>query len=323
MIMDERKKLRKVLIIVGENWQIQIQKLERKLRNAGIEVQYAVSKTAGEEPSLLWKEGEIAGKTSDLQQEMVVITDDPRAALWFSGRRIACIGCAGREQGYFAGTGFVTEAPELLEVYELEEYLFHVQGWPVTVAKTERLVLREIVKEDWEILWRISRQEGMKYLYQNGDREFFRRDNLLAYIEQAYALYGFGLWGVCLRDGTLIGCCGLSPDEGYGITDACGLLPDEGHGETDICGENRCAEDQETCLELQYMLSEEYQRQGYGREMCLAVLDFAKERQLADKVWIKTHPENTASVHLAISLGFTFEGKTAEGYLQYRMLLGT
>ena len=46
--MDERKKLRKVLIIIGENWQIQIQKLERKLRNAGVEVQYAVSKTAGE-----------------------------------------------------------------------------------------------------------------------------------------------------------------------------------------------------------------------------------------------------------------------------------
>lgn len=317
MRTDGRKKLRKVLIIAGENWRTKIQELEQKLRNAEIEVQYAVSKTAGEEPSLLWKEGKIAGKTSDLQQEMVVITDDPRAALWFSGRRIACIGCAGREQGYFAGTGFVTEAPELLEVYELEEYLFHVQGWPVTVAKTERLVLREIAKEDWEILWRISRQNGMKYLYQNGDREFFRRDNLHAYIEQAYALYGFGLWSVCLRDGTLIGCCGLSPDEGCGTTNAQRLSPDEG------CGENRYAEDQETCLELQYMLSEEYQRQGYGREMCLAVLDFAKERQLADTVWIKTHPENTASVHLAISLGFTFEGKTAEGYLQYRMLLGT
>lgn len=309
MRMDGRKKLRKVLIIAGENWQTKIQELEQKLRNAGIEVQYAASKTAEEERLMLWEEEKNAGETPDLQQEMVVITDDSRAARWFSGRRIACIGCAGREQGYFSGTGFVTEAPELLEVYELEEYLFHVQGWPVTVAKTERLVLREIAKEDSEILWRISRQNGMKYLYQNGDREFFRRDNLHAYIEQAYALYGFGLWSVCLRDGTLIGCCGLSPDEGCGATDT--------------CGENRCAVGQETCLELQYMLSEEYQRQGYGREMCLAVLDFAKERQLADTVWIKTHPENTASVHLAISLGFAFDGKTAEGYLQYSMLLGS
>ena len=305
--------LRAVYFCVSDKWRDGAEQLAAALRASGIFVNFldGASLPAGEIQ----------------EKEYLVITDHRALAALLEKHQVACVGCAGSEEGYFEGVGMVTDAPEQLSVTELEAYLFHCNGWPVTVARTRRLILREITQEDAPQLQRISRQEGMQYLHpceaKSGGREdgalsaksgrqedgasmakscrqengapvsgtasdFFSRERLGAYIRQAYRLQGYGLWSVFTKDGTLIGCCGLSD------------VPNE-------AGETRpesSAESGLVRLELQYMLDEAYRHQGYGEEMCCAALAYAWTHTEHRAVWARIHPENEASIRLAKKLGF-------------------
>lgn len=59
-----------------------------------------------------------------------------------------------------------------------------------------------------------------------------------------------------------------------------------------------------SALELQYMLDRAYQRQGFGTEMCQAVLEYAYERLDADEIYLRIRPDNQASGALAKKLHF-------------------
>lgn len=243
-----------------------------------------------------------------LLRHILVVTSSSTTAYRLMQEGILCVGCARLDDGYFVGAELVTDAPELLTAYELEMCLLHFHGLPVTVAVTERLILREIVKEDVCRLCEISRQQGMQYLQDSADGNFFDSDRLTSYIKYMYRLQGYGLWSVLKKDGTLIGCCGLA---------------ETSHGD-EPCGETKkeILSDvlHDVRLELQYMLDEPYQRRGYGTEMCRAALQYAFEHTGWGEVWLCVHPANTASVRLAGKLGF-FAGKTGKtGLLHFSLL---
>ncbi len=207
----------------------------------------------------------------------------------------ACIGCAREEGGYFEGAGLVTDSPEAFSVQELEEYLFHCHGWPVTVAVTERLILREITEQDTKRLYEISTQAGMEHLQDTIEENFFQKENLLSYIKDVYRLQGYGLWSVFLKDDVLIGCCGLA---------------------------DTTAADGRVRLELQYMLDKEYHRRGYGTEMCRAALNYVFARTDRQEVWLRIHEENDASLKLAKRLGFVCEETDSSGIRHFRRGIG-
>ena len=139
---------------------------------------------------------------SEKLQEMehiLVLTDDRELAEQISKLGIACVGVAGESDAFFNGTDLVVEEPEKLELQELEKYLQRYHGLPVTIARTRRLTLREMIVDDWRVLNRIDHQSGMEKARQDAEEtDSFEKSRLESYIGSQYRLYGYGLWSVVL-----------------------------------------------------------------------------------------------------------------------------
>ena len=132
-------------------------------------------------------------------EHMLVLTDDRELAEQVSELGIACVGVAGESDAFFNGTDLVVEEPEKLELQELEEYLQRYHGLPVTIARTRRLTLREMIVADWRVLNRIDHQRGMEKARQDAEEtDSFEKSRLESYIGSQYRLYGYGLWSVVL-----------------------------------------------------------------------------------------------------------------------------
>ena len=226
---------------------------------------------------------------TEKRQCAVLITDSRNIAASNDGE-IVCIGCDRENAAFFEGAALVTDDLTSLDSQILEETFLHSLGRPVTVARTNRLIIREISEEDFDGLYRISLQPGMQYAFIS-EENCFEPERLAAYISHVYRFYGYGLWSVLKKDGTLIGCCGLSE---YG---------EEHETDFETDSETDSAE-AEFCLELRYMLAREHQGSGYGQEMCRAALNYAFARTDCEKVLIRVHRDNHASIRLAERLGF-------------------
>ena len=132
-------------------------------------------------------------------EHMLVLTDDRELAEQISELGIACVGVAGESDAFFNGTDLVVEEPEKLELQELEKYLQRYHGLPVTIARTRRLTLREMIVDDWRVLNRIDHQSGMEKARKDAEEtDSFEKSRLESYIGSQYRLYGYGLWSVVL-----------------------------------------------------------------------------------------------------------------------------
>lgn len=251
------RNLKNVVFILETEWKEQAGRLAQALKVHGIVCWDTAAKA----------EWEKYGNCEDT----VIITDSRDTAAKFAVKGFVCIGCVSdsMQSDFFEGAELVTDSLTGLDSESLEACLLHAKGWPVTVARTARLILREMTEEDADSLYEISVQQGMERALAGGFAEnFFCRETLLPYIRHVYRFYGYGLWSVLLEDGTLIGCCGFSERE------------------------------------LQYMLDEKYRRCGYGTEMCRAALHYASERMDWKEVYVRIMPDNQASLYLAEKLGF-------------------
>lgn len=230
--------------------------------------------------------------------DTVVITDDRRLAAVLAGRGVVCVGCDEGEGSFFEGAALVTDAVESLDAGVLEEYLLRGTGRPVTIAVTNRLIIREITEQDLPGLYQIDRR--------------FLPEKMEAYIRCAYRFFGYGLWSVLLHDGTLIGCCGFAE-----YSDDAGRAKDSDHAKDRIGTDNRglvnlcrragsAEQNGEAAvrLELQYIVADGFRRRGYAEEMCRASLAYAYGHLHADEVWVRIEKGNQASRKLAEKLGF-------------------
>ena len=228
------------------------------------------------------------------RERILVLTDDRELAEQISEPGIACIGVAGECDAFFNGADLVVEEPEKLELQDLEEYLQRYHGLPVTIARTKRLTLREMIVDDWQVLNRIDHQSGMEKARQDAEEtDSFEKSRLESYIGSQYRLYGYGLWSVVLDKECVIGCCGFS-------------ALDEGSDMQKGIGDGEDAQDQEVpvILELQYMLDEAYRRQGYGTEMCRAAIAYAYEHLEADEIMVRVRSDYQEAISFAWSIGF-------------------
>lgn len=146
------------------------------------------------------------------------------------------------------------------------------------VLETERLVLREITQDDAAfILALINTPKFHKYIADRGMRSV---DQMSAYIEEKflknYRDLGFGLYAVCLKDGTPIGNCGFVKRDS---------LPAEDVG---------------------FAFLPDYERQGYGFESASAVIEYGRVTLGFTDLYAITSLGNEASQKLLEKLGFTF-----------------
>lgn len=269
-------------------------------------------------------------------EHMLVLTDDRELAEQISKLGIACVGVAGESDAFFNGTDLVVEEPEKLEMQELEKYLQRYHGLPVTIARTRRLTLREMIVDDWRVLNRIDHQSGMEKARQDAEEtDSFEKSRLESYIGSQYRLYGYGLWSVVLdkertdseekerceavgsekifsaKDGTADVAAGKTGGRAERIRECvigcCGFSAlDERPGMQKSIEDGEDAQDQESLLilELQYMLDEAYRRQGYGTEMCRAAIAYAYEQLEADEIMVRVRSDYQEAISFARSIGF-------------------
>lgn len=117
--------------------------------------------------------------------------------------------------------------------------------------------------------------EYMEGLYDDieEEREFTRE-----YIRHMYGFYEYGIWTVCLKDGTVIGRAGICHRE--------------------INGEME--------LEVGYVIDKMYQNKGYGTEAVRAAVEYAETRLEVSHLNAFIRKGNISSVKLVEKLDFKY-----------------
>jgi RimJ/RimL family protein N-acetyltransferase len=148
-----------------------------------------------------------------------------------------------------------------------------------SVIRTSRLDLRELNFGDAEFILELLNEPG--FIRFIGDKGVRTLGDARDYIHQgpmdSYARNGFGLYAVCLTDGTAIGICGLVKREG--LND-----PDVG-----------------------FAFLSRYWSSGYAAESAAAVLVYARDTLHIKRVVAITSPDNWASIAVLEKIGLSFE----------------
>lgn len=145
--------------------------------------------------------------------------------------------------------------------------------------KTRRLILRELHHGDAAFILELLNEPG--FLRYIGDKGVRSLEDARNYLDKgpidSYRRHGFGLFGVCLSDGTPLGICGLVKREG--LED-----PDIG-----------------------FAFLERHWSKGYAAESASAVLDHARNVLNIGRVVAITSPDNVGSGAVLNKVGLTFE----------------
>ncbi|MGH8081713.1 MAG: GNAT family N-acetyltransferase, partial [Lysobacter sp.] len=142
--------------------------------------------------------------------------------------------------------------------------------------QTERLLLSELMPEDAGFILELLNEPS--FIDNIGDRGVRDLDSAVRYIldgpVQSYALNGYGLWRVDLRDsGEALGMCGLLKRD---------TLPDP---------------------DLGYAFLPRHWSRGYAVEAGTAVLRHARETLALPRVLAITDPDNQSSMKVLQRLG--------------------
>lgn len=165
-------------------------------------------------------------------------------------------------------------------------------GLPWEILTTNRCIIRETIMEDVDSFYQIyAEPEITKYmenLYADRDEEIVYIRN---YREKVYSFYGFGMWTVLTKDGTVIGRAGISWREGFDYP------------------------------ELGFLIGVPWQRQGYAYEVCSAILSYARKELGMAKIQALVMQGNNKSENLCRKLGFQYMGQTVVGGQIYSLMI--
>ncbi|MCW5854395.1 MAG: GNAT family N-acetyltransferase [Anaerolineae bacterium] len=155
---------------------------------------------------------------------------------------------------------------------------------PTTILQTERLRLRPLVLDDLDALYQLYRDAEIRRYFPEGTLTYEEtREELEWIINVYYAQYGFGLWATIHKPtGEFIGRCGLLP---WTI---------EGRAE----------------VEVAYLLSKAYWRQGLGTEAARGIAAYAFEQLGLPRLICLVDPGNVASQRVAQNIGMMLEQDT-------------
>ena len=141
--------------------------------------------------------------------------------------------------------------------------------------QTDRLLLREMTQADFPALCQMLYDPVVMKAYEGA----FTQAEAQAWLDRQISRYrkdGLGLWAVVLREtGQMIGQCGLTWQEA------------DGH----------------PVLEVGYLFSRAYWRQGYAAEAARACRDFAFDTLGAETVYSIIRDTNAASRAVALRNG--------------------
>lgn len=231
------------------------------------------------------------------QGDVLYVTDAEEVYRALLARGAYVLPCrhTGNRTADFAGAPYVIEQIEEIGYEAVDMAYRRLAGLPWQILTTKRCIVRETTEEDIDSFYRIYAEPEitayMEDLYADREAE-------LAYIreyrEKVYGFYGYGMWTLLLRDGTVIGRAGISWREGFDLP------------------------------ELGFVVGVPWQRQGYAYEACSAILRYAREELAISRVQALVMRGNEGSLSLCRRLGFRQEGERylagkAYAYLIYNM----
>lgn len=139
------------------------------------------------------------------------------------------------------------------------------------ILETPRLLLRELVQNDWAALAQMLQDPAVMYAYEHTFTDADVQD-WLDRQRRRYATYGFGLWSMVDKaTGRMIGQAGLT------------MQPYRG-GEV---------------LEVGYLLQKAHWHHGYATEAAAGCMRYAFERLHAGAVYSVIKTDNAASIRVA------------------------
>lgn len=273
--------LRKVTILIQQNLLPRLQLLSDSLQEHDVEV--VITTSDAEVP-----------KVDAPDMDTLYITDSEAAyhALRQQGKYVLPYRHEGNHDSDFSGALYVIEQIEEIGYETIDMAYRRLAGLPWEILATERCIVRETIAEDVDSFYRIyAEPEITKYM----ENLYTDRDEEIAYIrdyrEKVYGFYGYGMWTVLTKEGTVIGRAGISWREGFDMP------------------------------ELGFVIGLPWQRQGYAYEVCSAVLTYAREELGFEQVQALVMEGNDISKNLCRKLGFRYlEKVTAEGNIYERMV---
>lgn len=162
----------------------------------------------------------------------------------------------------------------------------------LTVAETERLIIRKFTRDDIEALYCFMKKSEVMYAWEHG----FSKNETRRWINQQISRYekdGYGYYALMLKvTKTVIGQIGL-------------LKSNVNNKEV---------------TELGYILDNKYWHNGYATEGAKACIDLAFDTFGLSELYCTIRPENKPSVKLAEKLGFKKIGEYTKKYNYKEML---
>ncbi len=216
------------------------------------------------------------------KEDYLIISEQSSVVIESYKLQIPCVGYDNptMEKQDLYKSSIIVEGFEEIDYKFLSDVYLRFYSRPITVASTNRLIIREMTLDDLEELYELYSDSAitrfLEPLYENREEEIeFTR----AYIKNMYGFYGYGMWALIHKDtGRLIGRAGLNNRE----------------------------LDKEIQIELGYMIGVPYQRQGYAYEACSEILKFAVDKLECYRVNCFVDRENEASIVLVNKMGFEY-----------------
>jgi RimJ/RimL family protein N-acetyltransferase len=160
-------------------------------------------------------------------------------------------------------------------------------------APTKRLRFREMAPADLdEMADLLGDPQVMEFYPATKSRDDAAR--WIAWNQDNYDTYGFGLWIVETHAGQFVGDCGLTWQDVNGVP----------------------------MLEVGYHVRATLHGQGYATEATAACRDFARAELHAPELVAIIHPDNTASERVAQKIGMTRREDDHGGPIAVRAVLG-
>lgn len=223
---------------------------------------------------------EAAARLGVSPNECVVIEDSENGVRAAKAAGMACIGFINENSGNqnLSLADYLFESFDSIDGDFLQMVHAHCFDERYVVAETDRLLLREMLKEDVDDEICAGLIKDALSLHDMSTEKL--ADYVTEYRRNSYKFLGFGLWLMELKGDN------LSEERGGKVIGIAGI-------DRKVNGD----------FELGYYIVPEYRRQGYAYEACAEILDYIREFGL-DKINVSIKRDNKPSIHLAKKLMF-------------------
>ncbi|MDE6426389.1 MAG: GNAT family N-acetyltransferase [Ruminococcus sp.] len=210
-------------------------------------------------------DGDIEKKPCAIDQKNIVfLSDDPQKIRQAKRQGYPVIGYLREKLPLDVSTYAVESLLALDEEYLVRVY-YHSKGIPQVITMTDRLIIRELSMSDLDALLEIyETNEKTAFFQAFYDNREEAAAYLADYIKNVYDFYGFGIWGICLKEDSAM-ADDIPDEQMIDLFRRCPLIGIIGLTPRD------------EALELGYALAKAYQGKKYIVEAREAVIKYAKE----------------------------------------------